>query len=265
MLLTQTLLLTLIAVFAKSEYFLGTSLIQRPIVIGPLVGLVMGDLQAGIQMGATLELAFIGAVSIGAYIPPDMISGTILGVAFAIKAGTGAESALALGMPIATIMLALNTILGSPIMLFFTHLCDKNAEKGEDRKLEFNAIFGGYAAALITVPIISFAFYFGSAAVTSVLGGIPEFIQTGMNIACGLIPAIGFAMLAQMIMSREVAPFFFLGYFVVAYFELSTIGVAIFAGIIVALTTVGKVRDRQPAEAAEQVKETKGEGILDEF
>lgn len=265
MLLTQTLLLTLVAVFAKSEYFLGTSLIQRPIVVGPLVGLVMGDLQAGITMGATLELAFIGAVSIGAYIPPDMISGTILGVAFAIKAGTGAESALALGMPIATIMLALNTILGSPIMLFFTHLCDRNAEKGEDKKLQFNAIFGGYVASLITVPIITLAFYFGSDAVTSVLGGIPDFIQTGMNIACGLIPAIGFAMLAQMIMSREVAPYFFMGYFIVAYFSIPVTGVAIFAAIIVALFVSGKIGTKPQEVPIEQTSTEKEEGILDEF
>lgn len=261
MLLTQTLLLTVVALFAKSEYFLGTSLIQRPIVIGPLVGLVMGDLNAGITMGATLELAFIGAVSIGAYIPPDMISGTILGVAFAIKAGTGAESALALGMPIATIMLALNTILGSPIMLFYTHLCDKNAERGEDKKLAFHVIFGGYLSTCITVPIISLAFYFGSDAVTSVLGGIPDFIQTGMNIACGLIPAIGFAMLAQMIMSKEVAPYFFLGYFVVAYLQLPTTAIAIFAAIIVALVVTKDLANKNKSQ-----ENTDGEeAVLDEF
>ncbi|NBK97581.1 MAG: PTS sugar transporter subunit IIC [Erysipelotrichia bacterium] len=263
MLLTQTILLTLVALLAKSEYLLGTSLIQRPIVIGPLVGLIMGDLIAGITMGATLELAFIGAVSIGAYIPPDMISGTILGIAFAINAGTGAESALALGMPIATIMLALNTILGSPIMLFYTHLCDKNAEKGEDKKLQFNAIFGGYLSTCITVPIISIAYYFGSDAVTSLLGNIPDFIQTGMNIACGLIPALGFAMLAQMIMNKKVAPYFFLGYFLVAYFEIPTTAVAIFAAVIVALVVTGKM-DRKKNVTAE-TNANAGEVTLDEF
>lgn len=136
----QTILITLVAILGKCEYLLGTSLIQRPIIMGALTGLVMGDLQAGVIMGATLELAFVGAVSIGAYIPPDMLSGTILGVAFAIKAGMGAEAALTLGMPIATIMLALNTIIGSPVMLFFTHLADKHIAQGNEKMFSFDVI-----------------------------------------------------------------------------------------------------------------------------
>ena len=67
--LVKTLLIFLITFFAVSEFLLGTSLIQRPLVLGPLVGLAFGQLELGIVIGATLELAFIGAVSIGAYIP----------------------------------------------------------------------------------------------------------------------------------------------------------------------------------------------------
>ena len=40
---------------------------KRQIVLGPLVGLILGDLQMGIVVGATLELAFLGQVSVGAY------------------------------------------------------------------------------------------------------------------------------------------------------------------------------------------------------
>ena len=57
----QALLLGLIAFVAQSEFALGTSLISRPIVTGLFTGLVMGDIKAGLIMGATLELAFIGS------------------------------------------------------------------------------------------------------------------------------------------------------------------------------------------------------------
>ncbi len=83
---------------------LGTSLISRPIVTGFLTGLVLGDMETGIVMGATLELAFIGS-SVGASLPPDVVTGGILGVAFAINSGAGAETALLLGLPIATLAL----------------------------------------------------------------------------------------------------------------------------------------------------------------
>ena len=60
----QALLLGLIAFVAQSEFALGTSLISRPIVTGLFTGLVMGDIKTGLIMGATLELAFIGSLSL---------------------------------------------------------------------------------------------------------------------------------------------------------------------------------------------------------
>ena len=68
--MVEALLLGLVAFIAQSEYALGTSLISRPIVTGLLTGLVLGDVQTGVIMGATLELAFIGSFSVGASIPP---------------------------------------------------------------------------------------------------------------------------------------------------------------------------------------------------
>mgnify|MGYP000691867147 CR=1 FL=1 len=53
--LVKTLFIFLITLFACSEFLLGTSLIQRPIILGPLVGLVFGQLELGIVMGATLS------------------------------------------------------------------------------------------------------------------------------------------------------------------------------------------------------------------
>lgn len=95
----------------------------------------MGNLPAGIIMGATMELALVGAVSIGAYNPPDLIAGTVLGVSLAIQSGGGAETALVLGIPIATVMLAANTGICQPLMLVMIHKCDRDAEKGNIRHL----------------------------------------------------------------------------------------------------------------------------------
>ena len=76
-------------------------MIQRPIVMGPLVGLVLGDVNAGLAVGATLELAFMGNVTIGAALPPEITAGGILGTALAIVSGNGTEAALALAPPAA--------------------------------------------------------------------------------------------------------------------------------------------------------------------
>ncbi len=47
------------------------SMIARPIVTAPLIGLLLGDVYTGIVIGAALELLWISLLPLGAYIPPD--------------------------------------------------------------------------------------------------------------------------------------------------------------------------------------------------
>lgn len=59
----------------------GTQMIRRPLLIATVVGLIMGDLQTGLLIGATLEVMWMGVGNVGAYSAPDMISGTAIGTA----------------------------------------------------------------------------------------------------------------------------------------------------------------------------------------
>ena len=56
-------------------------------------------------------------------------------------------------------------------------------------------------------------------------------VQRGLELAMGLLPAIGFGLLMQMIMNKEVACFFFLGYMLSVYLNIPVTGIAIFGGI----------------------------------
>lgn len=259
----RTILIGLVGLLGYSEWLLGTSFLQRPIVLGPLVGLIMGDMQMGIIMGATLELAMIGAVSVGAYNPPDLISGTVIGVSLAIQAGAGPEAALTLGIPIATIMLAVNTGLGQPLMLALIHKCDRDADRADTKAFTRDMFIAGYAQNIFGIVGIPLAFYFGAEAVTKILGIIPEFVQTGMDITAALLPALGFAMLAQQMMNKKVAPFFFVGFFIVAYLGVPTTGVAIFAILLAVIMVTFNAFGTKP-QAAEAIEDNAG-GDFDEF
>lgn len=83
------LLLGLVGAFAIYDYAIGTNYIFRPLVTGVLVGIVMGDVRQGTIIGASLELMFMGAVSVGAYIPPDIVTGGISGNRVCYRAGKG--------------------------------------------------------------------------------------------------------------------------------------------------------------------------------
>jgi fructoselysine and glucoselysine-specific PTS system IIC component len=50
-----------------------------------------------------------------------------------------------------------------------------------------------------------------------------------------IIPAIGFAMIARMIVTKKLAVFLFLGFILAAYFEMSIIGITCIAAVIVTL------------------------------
>ena len=45
----QAVLLGLIAMLGNAEYLFGTSLLSRPIVMGALTGIIMGDIPTGVM------------------------------------------------------------------------------------------------------------------------------------------------------------------------------------------------------------------------
>ena len=107
----QAILVGLVAAFGCFDYQLGTLYAFRPIVLCPLVGIALGDLQTGLAVGASLELLFMGSISIGAYVPPNETVGGVLACAFAISLGQGTEAAIALAMPIAILSQAIGNLL----------------------------------------------------------------------------------------------------------------------------------------------------------
>lgn len=231
----QIILLGLIAFLGYSEWMLGSSLIQRPIVLGALVGLVFGDFTQGIIIGGTLELVFMGIMSIGASIPPDVVAGGVLGTAFAITSGQGAV-AVALALPIATLLLAVKNAILILIVPIMAHRADKYAEDGDVDGVSRMHIVAYLAAAIPSTLLIVLAFCAGNPVIEAVLNKIPPVITNGLGAATGLLPALGFGLLASLIMTKKLAPFFFLGFLLAAYLKIPVLGIAIFAIIIVLVT-----------------------------
>lgn len=238
------LLLGLVAFIAQSEFALGTSLLSRPIVTATLAGLVLGDLQAGIIMGASLELAFMGMFSVGASIPPDPVSAGILGAGLAIQAGGGVETALLLGMPIATLTLVLENMFLIFVLPIFVNIADKGADKGDYKQIERSHIFAGVGLSLLKAIVVFAGFLIGNQTVSKLLEMIPDFLQHGLEVAAGIIPALGFAMLAELLLNKKVAHFFFLGFFLIGYLDIPVTGIAIF-GFIIAIILINLERSRK--------------------
>ena len=257
----QAVLLGIAAFIAQSEYALGTSLLSRPIVTGLFTGIVLGDVSAGVIMGATLELAFIGSFSVGAAIPPDVVTGGILGTAFAITAGAGTETALLLGLPIATLTLILKNLYLGLLIPLMNHKADDYAEEGDYKGVERMHLLAGFGLSLMLGLVVMISFMVGSKTIGNLLDMIPEFVQHGLSVATGLIPALGFAMLARLLINKTVAPYFFLGFALAAYLEIPVTGIAIF-GAIVAVVVVNVLNTRGGQNVS--IQTTAGEVVDDD-
>lgn len=249
----ETLLIGIIAVFGYCEYFLGTQMIQRPIVMGALVGLALGDLRQGLIIGASIELVFMGVAAIGAAIPPEVTAGGILGTAFAIKSGSGPEVALALALPIATVGLLAKNCIYLLVRPMLAHKADKYADEGNLRGVEMMHLLSTLIFVVTMSTIVTLSFNLGSGVVKSFLEMVPKVITDGLSIATGLLPAVGFALLAKMIMTKKVIPFFFLGFAIAAYLKVPVMGIAIL-GAITAIVIVGN-ENKLSKEVAEDDNE----------
>jgi len=249
--LLKAILLGLIAMIGNSSFLLGTNLLDRPIITCALTGLVMGDLQTGIIIGAMMELAFIGAFAVGGALPPEMISGGILGTALTIASGNNPEVALTIGLPVASLALLLKNACMIVILPYFVHRADEFAAKGDSKGVARMHFLGGLLHFTLPLGIfVTFAFYLGNSVMQTVLNAIPEFVKTGLTIATGLMPALGFAVLASIIITKKNAVFLFLGFLISVYLGIPVKGVALF-GVVTALVLLS-VQAKQENETADE-------------
>ena len=197
-------------------------MLDRPIIIGPLVGVILGDPVTGLMVGGSLELVWMGLVGIGTSTPPDVVVGSALATALAIKTGATYETTLALAIPISL----LNTV--------FAHRADACAEKGDYRGVEISNWMGSALYFIFKFSMVFIGFMIGSDLITKLVSNIPEIIQKGLGQSGNLLPALGVAMLIQMTWDKKFGAFLFLGFALAAFLNVSTIGAAIF-GVVFAV------------------------------
>lgn len=218
-------------VFMES-LLLGQHMLARPIIISPLVGLVMGDLKTGLMLVGGLELVWMGLVGIGTTTPPDVVVGSALATALAIKTGASWQTTLTLAIPIALVAQMISLVVNS-FDAIFTHYADRQIEKKNWKGIAI----GQWTASVVVffskfIPIM-IGYLVGAPVIKIIVQAIPTVIKDGLAQSGNLLPALGIAMLMQLTYDKKYAPFLFLGFALVAFLKVPMIGVAVF-GLIIA-------------------------------
>lgn len=223
----QALLCAIVTMFCYSDasYF-GTSMLQRPIISAPLVGLIFGQFEVGVIIGGTLELAWLGMMNIGATQPASVEVGGVVATAFTIASGGGTDLALVIGVPVALLASYIQSCI-SVFCSWFIHKADKYVEAGDIDGVNRIHLYTSFIK-IGGLGIVTFvSLLIGAPAVQSVINSIPENIMSGFGAINDLLPAVGFAMLLAVMNNKKYMPFFFIGFLVATYLQVNVMFVAL--------------------------------------
>lgn len=222
----QIVLILLVALFAGFESVLDIFQLHQPIITGALIGAITGNLAEGLILGGSLQLIVLGWMNIGAAQAPDAaIAGVVSAILVLVKGASNSEG-IAIAIPLAIAGQVL-TIFVRTVAVGLGHYADRQAEEGNIRGVEIANIGGLFlqglriaipAAAVLAVP---------AETVTNAINLIPDWVTGGLAVGGGMIVAVGYAMVINMMASKTTWPFFFIGFALAAVSELNLIAMGI--------------------------------------
>lgn len=214
----------------------GMTMLQRPLVMSTLVGLVYGDVVTGMILGAQIELLSMGVVGIGAHsAPPDVTMGSALCTAFALSSGTGTEVALALALPISAFATSLKYVTYVPLNHMLSERAKRKAALGDTKAMAICQWMGLFNYFIFPFAIAFAGMLLGGPVFEKLINVTPTAITGGIQVAAGILPALGFALLMRLTYTKQYAPFLFLGFVLVAFIGMSNVGVAAIGAILAAI------------------------------
>ena len=225
--IVSIILVVFIAFLAGIEGILDEFQFHQPLVACTLIGLVTGNLTAGIVLGGTLQMIALGWANIGAAVAPDAALASVASAIILVLGGQGVKgvpSAIAIAVPLAVAGLFLTMIVRT-LAVPIVHLMDKAAEEGDFRKIELLHV-GAVCMQGVRIAIPAAALLFIPAqTVQSFLESMPLWLTEGMAIGGGMVVAVGYALVINMMATKEVWPFFILGFVVAAISQLTLIAI----------------------------------------
>ena len=237
------LLVIVVAFFAGMEGILDEFQFHQPLIACTLIGIVTGHPTEGIILGGTLQMMALGWANIGAAVAPDAALASVASAIIMVKGLGGADmntaitTAIALAVPLSVAGLFL-TMLCRTIAIPMVHFMDAEAEKANFRGIEMWQLLAiGLQGIRIAIPAAMLCMI-PAEAVTALLLAMPDWLAGGMAVGGGMVAAVGYAMVINMMATKEVWPFFVLGFVLAALSELTLIALGAL-GVSLALIYLG--------------------------
>lgn len=233
----------LVAFLAGMEGILDEFQFHQPLVACTLIGIVTGHPTEGIMLGGSLQMIALGWANVGAAVAPDAALASVASAIIMVKGLGDADTAnaintsIALAVPLSVAGLFL-TMLCRTIAIPMVHFMDAAAEKANFRGVEMWQLLAiGLQGIRIAIPAAMLCMI-PAEAVTTMLNAMPAWLSGGMAVGGGMVAAVGYAMVINMMATPEVWPFFVLGFVLAAINQLTLIALGAL-GVSLALIYLG--------------------------
>ncbi len=225
----SAILVIFVAFLAGMEGILDEFQFHQPLVACTLIGLVTGNLEACIILGGTLQMIALGWANIGAAVAPDAALASVASAIILVLGGqgtAGVSTSIAVAIPLAVAGLFLTMVVRT-ISVALVHQMDAAAENADFGKVQMWHIIAIIcqglriaipAAALLMIP---------TDVVRSFLESMPAWLTDGMSIGGGMVVAVGYALVLNMMATAEVWPFFAIGFAIAALSDLTLIAIGV--------------------------------------
>lgn len=246
--LVQGLMLAIAAVIIGVDYWLEAFFIFRPLVVSTVTGIILGDVKLGLATGALTELAFAGLTPAGGTQPPNPVLAGFMSTTIAYTAGVTPEVALGLSLPFSFLMQYVVLFFYSSFS-FFMAGADKAAEEADIKKIvRINMMTTGIVA--LGYGLVVFACtYLAQEPMANLVSSMPTQLIHGLEVAGGILPAIGFGMLLRVMMKAKYIPFFIAGFLMMNFIPMNNLLPVALLGTAFALFDFYNAKARKDAIA----------------
>ncbi len=250
--------LAIMAIIVGVDFWLEGFFIFRPIIVSTLTGFILGDIQLGLLTGGITELAFAGLTPAGGTQPPNPVLAGVMSTVIAYTTMTEATAAMALALPFSFLMQYIILFCYSTFS-FFMKGADQAAEEADTAKIVKINMTCTAIVALLYGLVVFLCTFVAQDAMKAFVEVLPAWLTHGFEVAGGILPAVGFAMLLKVMLKAEFIPYLLIGFVIACFLDFSNLLPIAVVGVAMALFVYNIEKNIKASRAISNVAEEEEE------
>lgn len=211
----KSIIVSVVGGFICLDRIMVQIMISRPIIAGPVTGLLLQDPYTGLVLGAFIELLWIDRFPIGVYVPPNDAIVTILATAGAIIVGDTAGQVSRELIALSLLLFVPFGVLGQRLDIYIFRSNDRLSDEAV-RDAREGSISGiskkhllGILKSYVSMTALQFVgLIFGIFVLQALFFRLPEQVLEALTYTYYFVPVLGVAVALTTVKLRGAIPLF---------------------------------------------------------